>query len=145
MKKPLLISACLMGENCKYSGGNNYTAAVEQLKEYYELIPVCPERDGGLPIPRESSERLGGKVVSKSGRDVTAQFEQGARIALDTALANGCTAALLKERSPSCGCGAIYDGTFTGTVIEGDGVTAALLKQHGIAIFGESRINELLR
>ena len=134
-----------MGENCKYSGGNNYTAAVEQLKERYELIPVCPERDGGLPIPRESSERLGEKVVSKSGTDVTEQFVRGAHIALDAARRNGCTAALLKERSPSCGCGAIYDGTFTGTVIEGDGVAAELLKQNGITVYGESRINELLR
>ena len=145
MKETLLISACLMGENCKYSGGNNYTAAVEHLKERYELIPVCPERDGGLPIPRESSERLGEKVVSKSGTDVTEQFVRGAHIALDAARRNGCTAALLKERSPSCGCGAIYDGTFTGTVIEGDGVAAELLKQNGITVYGESRINELLR
>lgn len=145
MKEKLLISACLTGENCKYSGGNNHEAAVELLKERYELIPVCPERDGGLPTPRESSERLGDKVVSKSGRDVTAQFTRGAGIALDTAREWGCTTALLKERSPSCGCGAIYDGTFTGTIIEGDGVTAELLKQNGIAVLGESRIHELLR
>ena len=145
MKKKLLISACLTGENCKYNGGNNYTAAVELLKERYELIPVCPEQDGGLPTPRESSERLGDKVVSKSGNDVTAQFQRGALHALDTARENGCTRALLKERSPSCGCGAIYDGSFTGTVIAGDGVTAALLKSHGITVYGESRIQELLR
>ena len=145
MKEKLLISACLTGENCKYNGGNNYIAAVEQLKEQYELIPVCPERDGGLPTPRESSERLGDKVVSKSGSDVTEQFVRGARHALDTAIKNGCTRALLKERSPSCGCGTIYDGSFTATVIEGDGVTAELLKAHGITVYGESDINELLR
>lgn len=145
MKEKLLISACLLGENCKYNGGNNYIAAAQQLKERYELIPVCPEQDGGLPTPRESSERLGDKVVSKSGNDVTAQFLRGARHALDTAREHGCKLALLKERSPSCGCGAIYDGTFTGTVVEGDGVTAELLQHHGIAVYGESRIQELLR
>ena len=145
MKEKLLISACLTGENCKYNGGNNYIAAVECLKDRYELIMVCPEQDGGLPTPRESSERLGDTVVSKSGNDVTAYFSRGAQHALDTALKNGCTRALLKERSPSCGSGAIYDGSFTGTVIAGDGVTAELLKTHGITVYGESHINELLR
>ena len=145
MKEKLLISACLTGENCKYNGGNNYIAAVEHLKDRYELIMVCPEQDGGLSTPRESSERLGDRVVSKSGNDVTEQFARGARHALDTALHHGCKYALLKERSPSCGCGAIYDGSFTGTVIAGDGVTAELLKAHGITVYGESGIQELLR
>lgn len=145
MKENLLISACLMGENCKYSGGNNYCPAVEQLRDRYELIPVCPERDGGLPTPRVPSERQGDRVVNRAGEDVTAQFRRGAELALRTALENGCTRALLKERSPSCGCGIIYDGTFTGTVTEGDGIAAELLKQHHIAILGESRIADLLR
>lgn len=145
MKEKLLISACLMGENCKYSGGNNYCSTVEALKERYELIPVCPERDGGLPTPRTPSERSGDRVFSKSGADVTAAFTRGAHIALETAKKNGCKTALLKERSPSCGCGAIYDGSFTGTVTEGDGVTAELLKKQGIQILGESRIDELMR
>ena len=145
MKEKLLISACLLGENCKYSGGSNYCPAVEQLRNRYELIPVCPERDGGLPTPRVPSERLGERVVNKEGEDVTAQFRRGAEIALETALQQGCRIALFKERSPSCGCGAIYDGSFTGTVIDGDGVTAGLLKQHHILILGESRIGDLLR
>lgn len=145
MKEQLLISACLLGENCKYSGGNNYCPAVEQLKERYDLIPVCPERDGGLPTPRIPSERQGDRVVNREGEDVTPQFRCGAELALRTALENGCERALLKERSPSCGCGTIYDGTFTGTVTEGDGIAAELLKQHNIAIFGESRIADLLR
>ena len=145
MKENLLISACLLGENCKYSGGNNYCPAVEQLRERYELIPVCPERDGGLPTPRTPSERLGDRVVNKSGDDVTSQFRRGAELALQTALENSCTRALLKERSPSCGCGEIYDGSFTGTVVRGDGVTTELLKQHHIAILGESRITDRLR
>ena len=145
MKEKLLISACLLGENCKYSGGNNYCAAVEQLRDRYELIPVCPERDGGLPTPRVPSERLGERVVNREGEDVTEQFRIGAKLALETALQNGCTTALFKERSPSCGCGVIYDGSFTGTLTEGDGVTAALLQQHDISILGESRIADLLR
>ena len=134
-----------MGENCKYSGGNNYCPTVEQLKERYELIAVCPERDGGLSTPRTPSEQCGGRVVSKTGEDVTAQFTRGAEIALAAALTNGCSRALLKERSPSCGCGEIYDGTFTGTLVPGDGVAAQLLKAHHITILGESRIADLLR
>lgn len=145
MKEKLLISACLLGENCKYSGGNNYCAAVEQLREHYDLIPVCPERDGGLPTPRTPSERMGDKVVNKAGEDVTAQFRRGAELALEAALQNSCRIALFKERSPSCGCGAIYDGSFTGTLVSGDGVTAELLQQHHILILGESRIDDLLR
>ena len=145
MKEKLLISACLLGENCKYSGGNNYTPAVESLKAHYELIPVCPERDGGLPTPRDSSERLGNAVVSKSGRDVTAQFERGAHLALDAAQKNGCKIALLKERSPSCGKGKIYDGTFTGTLTDGDGVAAEYLRARGITVYGESEIDTLMK
>ena len=145
MKEKLLISACLLGKNCKYNGGSNYNAAVEALKEHYDFVPVCPEQDGGLPTPRTPSERLGNRVVSKDGTDVTAQFMRGAQLALEAALENGCKIALLKERSPSCGCGAVYDGSFSGTVVQGDGVTAELLKQHGITIYGESQITELMR
>ena len=145
MKEKILVSACLLGENCKYSGGNNACPAAQQLRERYELIAVCPERDGGLPTPRIPSERLGERVVNKAGEDVTSQFRRGAELALETALKNSCRIALFKERSPSCGCGVIYDGSFTGTLIEGDGVTAALLKQHNIMILGESRIEDLLR
>ena len=145
MKEKLLVSACLLGENCKYSGGNNYCPAVEQLKECYDLVPVCPEQDGGLPTPRIPSERQGERVVNRDGEDVTAELRRGAELALRTALENGCKRALFKERSPSCGCGVIYDGTFTGTVTEGDGIAAELLKKHNFAILGESRIADLLR
>lgn len=145
MKTPLLISACLLGENCKYNGGNNDCPAVEQLKEHYELYPVCPERDGGLPTPRVPSERLGDRVVAKDGTDVTVAFQRGAEIALQTALSHGCQTALFKERSPSCGCGEIYDGTFSGTVIARDGVTAELLKENAITVVGESQIKTLLQ
>ena len=145
MKETLLISACLLGVNCKYNGGNNYTPLVEQLKEHYELVPVCPECFGGLPIPHEPSERVGDRVLSKSGGDVTAAFRRGAEKTLEAARKHAVTRAVLKERSPSCGCSAIYDGTFTGTVVPGDGVAAALLLEHGVAIYGESRIGELLK
>ena len=142
----LLISACLTGVNCKYSGGNNKLddTVLEKLREKYELIPVCPESDGGLSTPRDPSERRGDKVVSCKGRDVTAEFLRGADIALEKALSNGCKKALLKELSPSCGNGRIYDGSFTGTVIEGFGVTAELLIQNGIKVFGESQTDKLL-
>lgn len=140
----LLISACLMGQNCKYNGGNNYTPLVEELKKRYELVPVCPECFGGLPIPHPPSERVGERVVAKTGEDVTAAFRLGAEKTLEIAKAQGVTKAVLKERSPSCGYGAVYDGTFTGTVVPGSGVAAELLAAAGTVIYGESKIEELL-
>ncbi len=144
--KSLLISACLIGRDCKYSGGNNALDAetLSALREKYELIPVCPEADGGLPTPRDPSERVGGRVMSITGRDVTAQYKKGAEIALQSAKENGCEEALLKEKSPSCGAGEIYDGTFSMRLIPGDGVTAELLKANGIKVIGESGIKELI-
>ena len=116
MKEPLLVSACLLGVNCKYNGGNNSLPSqpLAALEERYRLVPVCPERDGGLPTPRVPSERRGSGVFNREGEDVTAPFRRGAELALETAKARGCRVALLKERSPSCGAGAIYDGSFTG-------------------------------
>ena len=144
MKEPLLISACLTGKKCKYSGGDNYCPAVEALRERYELIEVCPEVDGGLPTPRVPAERQGERVVNREGVDVTEQYRRGAEMALDAAKTHGCTKALLKERSPSCGCDGIYDGTFSKTLVPGMGVAAQLLAENGIAIWGESRVDELL-
>ena len=140
----LLISACLAGENCKYNGGNNYTPLVEELKKRYELVFVCPECFGGLPIPHPPSERVGERVVAKTGEDVTDAFRLGAEKTLEIAKAQGVTKAVLKERSPSCGYGAIYDGTFTGTVVPGSGVAAEMLAAAGVAIYGESEIEKLL-
>lgn len=141
-KEALLISACLTGERCKYNGGHNALPpeVLAALAERYRLVPVCPERDGGLPTPRTPSERRGDRVVNRAGEDVTDAFRKGAALALETARTNGCRKALLKERSPSCGSGRIYDGSFTGTVIPGDGVTAALLKENGLAVIGETEI-----
>lgn len=142
----LLISACLTGVNCKYSGGNNKLAdtVLAKLHEKYELIPVCPESDGGLSTPRDPSERVSDKVLSITGLDVTEEYKRGARIALEKALANGCKKALMKELSPSCGSWKIYDGTFTGTVVDGYGVAAELLSANGVKVFGESKVEKLL-
>ena len=145
MKEQLLISACLLGSNCKYSGGNNYHPLTEALRDRYELVPVCPECMGGLPIPHDPAERVGDKVISRSGADVTAPFQRGAELTLRRAQQTGARLALLKERSPSCGYGAIYDGTFTGTVVPGSGVAAALLAKNGVMVYGENRIKELLK
>lgn len=109
-----------------------------------QLVPVCPEILGGLPTPRTPSERQGVRVVSKTGADVTAAYQKGAEEALRLARLFGCRKALLKERSPSCGRGQIYDGSFSGRLIPGDGVTAHLLQQEGIAVFGESQLQQLL-
>lgn len=142
MKERVIISACLLGAYCKYDGGNNRLPeeTIEKLTEKYELIPVCPECYGGLTTPRAPSERTGDKVVSKTGADVTEQFNKGANTALYLAELFGARNAILKANSPSCGSGTIYDGTFTGTLVSGDGVTAELLKAHGINIIDENAL-----
>ncbi len=142
MKEPLLVSACLLGTDCKYNGGNNALPEEQlaALEAKYRLVPVCPERDGGLPTPRLPSERRGERVLNREGEDVTEAFRKGAAMALEAARKAGCTRALLKERSPSCGSGRIYDGSFSGALIPGDGVTAALLKEKGLAVYGETEI-----
>ena len=142
MKEKLLVSACLLGVNCKYSGGNNYSPAAAALAERFELIPVCPEQLGGLPTPRVPAERVGDRVLTRDGADVTDAYRLGAEKTLETALANGVKRAALQERSPSCGCGAIYDGTFSGRLVPGDGVTAALLREHGIEIIKGSQAQD---
>lgn len=141
----LLISACLLGVECKYSGGSNALPeeTIEKLRTRYRLIPVCPETAGGLPTPRDPSERLGERVVSCHGADVTAQFKKGAEAALTLARRYGCTTALMKEHSPSCGSGLIYDGSFLGKLVNGDGCAAELLKAAGVSVVGEN-MTELL-
>lgn len=139
----LLVSACLLGTPCRYDGKSKADARVQALAGKYELIPVCPEELGGLPTPREPSERQGGCVVMRSGRDVTEKYRRGAEAALALCLQNGCKAAVLKEKSPSCGCGEVYDGTFSRRLIAGDGVTAEALKAHGITVYGESDAEKL--
>ena len=142
MKKKALISACLLGVNCRYDGKNNKLPddKLEELKEKYELIPVCAEIYGGLTTPRVPSERREGRVYSKLGTDVTEEFTKGAGEVLYMAKLFGAELAILKENSPSCGSGTIYDGSFSGKLTEGDGVTAELLKKRGISVIGEKKI-----
>ena len=146
MKEKLLISACLLGFCCKYDGGTNTLPAdtIAALREQYELIPVCPETAGGLPIPRAPSERRGGRVLSREGNDVTDEYEKGALLALALAERFGCRRALLKERSPFCGAGEIYDGTFSHSRIPGDGVAAEALRRAGLFLLGESELEKLI-
>ena len=144
MKENLLISACLLGIKCRYDGRSVCKICPERLCEKYNLIPICPEIYGGLPTPRVPSERVGDKVVMKDGKDVTENFALGAEAALKLAEINGCKKALLKEKSPSCGKGEIYDGSFSGTLTEGNGVCAELLIRSGISVYGESEIEKLL-
>ena len=142
----VLVSACLFGVNCRYNGIPKGNEEVKELlnREDITLIPVCPEQLGGLSTPRTPSERKGTSVVSKEGEDRTEAFSRGAEEALRLAEIYGCAAALLKERSPSCGNKEVYDGSFTGTVVPGEGVTAELLRKNGVTVFGESEIEAFL-
>lgn len=145
-KPAVAVSACLLGEECTWRGGHNALPAdaIARLQEACELVPICPEVQGGLPTPRPPAEIVGGRVLTREGNDVTAQFRAGARAALANARAAGCRFALLKEKSPSCGFGRIYDGTFSGVLVEGSGVAARAFANAGIRVFGESAIKELL-
>ena len=134
----ILVSACLLGVSCRYDARSKSNDNVIGLMKKYNLIPVCPETLGGMATPRLPSERKDGKVVSKRGDDVTKQFVHGAEEALRLAKLYGCKKAVLKEKSPSCGFGKIYDGTFSGTLTDGNGVAADLLSAEGIAVFGEN-------
>lgn len=138
----VLVSACLLGVNCRYNGVPKEDREVKELlnREDITLIPVCPEQSGGLPTPRTPSERKGDGVFSSEGEDRTETFIRGAQEALRLAKLYGCEAAILKERSPSCGNKEIYDGSFSGTVVPGEGVTAELLRKNGVKVFGESEL-----
>ena len=140
----LLISACLLGTCCRYDGASKAHRLAAALAQRYELVPVCPEQLGGLATPRPPAERRGERVVTRTG-DVTEQYRRGAEETLKLCRLLGCEAAVLKERSPSCGRGHVYDGTFSGTLTAGDGVTAELLAANGIPVYGESQIETLLK
>lgn len=140
----ILVSACLLGIDCRYDGKNCYNEKIQDLRKYANLIPICPEQMGGLTTPRVPAEIVGHNLINKEGIDVSSNYQKGASIALKIAHINNCEYALLKQKSPSCGCGLIYDGTFTGKVIEGDGNTTKLLKENGIICYSDEEINELL-
>ncbi len=138
----ILVSACLAGLPCRWNGEHRSDEAVVRLVRAGRAVLICPEQSGGLPTPREAAEIAGGRVLTKSGRDFTAAFELGARIALEVARTYGCRRAILKSRSPSCGVDTVYDGTFSGTVVAGDGVAAALLRKNGIDVVTEEEIGK---
>ena len=138
MKKDIkLCSACLLGVKCRYDGRSKANKQVLDLAKKSILIPVCPEQLAGFPVPRDMTEMSGAVVVSSSGKDLSKRFTDGARETLRIAKLFNVKEALLKQRSPSCGCGQIYDGTFTKTIIEGNGVTAQLLLDNGIKVITE--------
>ena len=140
----ILISACLVGDKVKYNGTDNYNEKIQQLLEKYELVPFCPEVEGGLSVPRKPSERVRDRVKMVDGRDVTRQFELGAEKALNICQYLGIKIAILKERSPSCGSHEIHDGSFSNKLIKGEGVTTELLKRKGITVLNEDEIDTLL-
>jgi len=132
-----IVSACLAGINCNYKGESKPNEKIIELVKKGEAIPVCPEQLGGLPTPRMAAEQKEDKVLTKDGKDVTQAFVKGANEVLRIANMYNCKEAILKARSPSCGCGQIYDGTFSGELIDGDGITAALLKRNVIKVYSE--------
>lgn len=130
----ILVSACLLGENCKYSGGNNRNQKVLDFVKGHEVIPVCPEVLGGLPIPRIPCEIRCGIVTNREGVSCDREFRAGAQMALEIAKKQKVDLAILQSRSPSCGVKQIYSGNFDGTLVEGSGVFAAMLKETGIRV-----------
>ncbi len=136
-KRIILCSACLLGIKCRYDGELKPNKKVLDLAKKETLIPVCPEQLGGLPTPREPAEQKRKKVFTKSGKNVTENFKNGAKEVLKLAWLFDIRKAILKQRSPSCGSGQIYDGTFSGRVIRGDGVTTDFLKKNGIEVISE--------
>lgn len=136
----VLVSACLVGVNCKYNGGNNYNEKIMELVKNGEAILVCPEQLGGLTTPRNPSEISNGKVIMNNGHDVTSNFNRGAKEVLELAKRLNIKKAILKSKSPSCGHGLIYDGTFSGKKIIGNGITAQLLIDNGIEVITEDEL-----
>lgn len=133
-KEKILVSACLLGVNCKYNGENNASNEVDKFLKDYEIIPICPEVMGGLPTPRCCAEIIGDKVITKDEEDVTKQYIKGAKECLFLAQKYNVKKALLKLKSPSCGYGKVYDGTFSNVLTNKNGITAELLKNNGVEI-----------
>lgn len=139
----IIVSACLLGCDCRYKGDNCGKDEILALAKEHTLIPVCPEQFGGLSTPRNPSEIVGEKVISNRGKDVTYEYHKGAEIALKIAEINRADAVIFKANSPSCGKGIVYDGTFTGSKREGNGVAADLFLKNGYAVFTEDELEEL--
>ena len=137
----ILVSACLLGVECRYKGDSCPCRKIIELSSNHTIIPVCPEQAGGLPTPRTPSERVGDKVMMRDGTDVTSEYRKGAETALYLAKTLNADFAILKANSPSCGKGTIYDGTFSGGKCEGNGVTAETLINNGIPVYTEDEID----
>lgn len=143
--KNVIVSTCLFGIPCRYDGKSVADETlIQKISAVCHPIPFCPEVYGGLTTPRDPAERIGDKVISNHGKDVTGEYMRGAKECLRLAKMMGCQYALLKSRSPSCGKGTIYDGTFSGKLTEGDGVTAELLMKNGITVFDSDHVEEML-
>ncbi len=141
--KTVLVSSCLLGENCKYNGSNNLNKSIKSLADagFFNAISFCPELAGGLTVPRLPSEIIGDRVINSAGVDLTVKFNAGAKEALNTCRIHNIKYGILKERSPSCGVRAIYDGTFSGRTINECGITSKLLRQNKIVLFSEEDFN----
>ena len=142
-KKKIFVSPCLLGIPCRYDGKSKPNKDVISALANYDFVCVCPEVSGGLPTPRKPSEISGDRVVMIDGTDVTREYNLGAQNALNAAKDNGCAIAILKSRSPSCGKGFIYDGTYTKTLKEGNGITAQLFMDNGITVIDETELDKL--
>lgn len=140
VKEKILVSACLAGINCKYNGKNNENKKIIELIKNKDVILVCPEQLGGLKTPRTPAERQGNKVINKDNIDVTKEYQKGAEEVLELANKLNIKKAILKSKSPSCGKGKIYDGTFSDNLIDGNGITTELLEKHGIKVISSDDI-----
>lgn len=138
-------SRCLIGDNCTYAGKNNLCKVIQELYKQGEVLPLCPEVLGGLPIPRTPCEIIKDKVIDQKGIDKTKEYQLGAKIALEKCLEKDIKIVVVKAKSPSCGKGQIYDGTFSHQLIEGDGIFVQMLKEHGIQVFTENEVEEVLK
>ncbi len=138
----ILVSACLLGENCKYNGGNNRNERVLRYVAGHEVIPVCPERLGGLPCPRKPVEWVGERVLTRDGDDCTEAFRLGVQRAMEIIEGRQIDLAILQSRSPTCGVKQIYDGSFSGMKIDGQGALARALKERGIPLMDEEDVPE---
>ncbi len=142
----IIISACLLGTPCRYDGASKPCAhsLIERWRAEGRLIPVCPEVMGGLPTPRTPCERCGDRVLSRDGDDRTAEYTRGAALALEAVISSNAQLCVLKEGSPSCGANVIYDGSFTGKKLRGEGVTTELLRKQGFRVISENELDDLL-
>ena len=145
LKESILVSACLLGDNCKYNGGNNLCEDLIKFLNDFKVIKICPECFGGLTTPRVPAEIIGDKVINKDGIDVTDNYQSGAKISLELAGKHHAKMAILKAKSPSCGVGMIYDGTFSNTLVHGDGICAKLLKANNIELYTENNYQEIFK